>query len=329
MKKYYTFLFLITIVSLTKATVYSVNNNTNAIGMFASAQEAIDAAFVGDTVFLHASSTSYGDITVAKRITLLGEGYSNSSDGIAKKTEIRYLYLDSIAGGDPVSGLVIDGLIGGYYFPYNSGANGINNVVFKNCYIPTYFYVKGQNWEIINCNIGYMETSYTISQIAVHNTIIRSSLTGFKGGIFSNCVIGAQISNCSFVQFSNCVFTKTSAYQTNSNNIAIINSSFNVAQTINANASNTATNCLFEVDPRFVNTTHYQLKPDGATQGSVNPLIGAGADGTDIGVTGGTYPITIMDGRTDYPQVHQVEVTTGVIAPGENLIINVHARTRK
>ena len=331
MKKHLTLLLLALCSSMLYAKVITVNNNPNAIGMYSNAQEAVDAAFVGDSIFLHASGTSYGNITIAKRITLIGEGYSNAPDGLAKTTTVAAIYLDSIPGGDPVSGTVIEGLsLSG--ISYISSSRDINRIVLKSLNLGT-TYVLGNDWEIINCQFGNKLTiphGYIVNQIIAFNSVFNNKIEYFSGGTFSNCIIKDQIYACKFTQFQNCIFTKAVSYaDVNSNNIAVLNSSFSSEQTIDASRSNTATNCLFNTSPRFIDETHYQLKPDGPTQGSVNPLIDAGFDGTDIGITGGTYPINIMDGRINLPQVHQVEVVTGVIKPGDDLIINVHARTRK
>lgn len=340
--------FLFVIVSSFGKTI-TVNNNTNAIGMYSSAQEAIDASEIGDTIFLHSSATDYGNLTVWKRLTLIGEGYKNSTDGIAKYTKVGNVTLDSINYGVDLSGTTLIGFRA-TSLATDASTDSIHNITLINCYNEDITRVQGEGWSVVNCwlNQGILSSGGSWVDLSIDNSVLLGwntyvsayvdgvsigykwvSIRGFKGGVVNNCVLGNSMIYCDFMQFNNSIFGTTDKYAWGSTNILTIHCSFTAAQTIDAASQNAASNCLFEQDPFFVNTSDYQLSPEGATVGSSNPLLNAGNDGTDIGITGGYYPLEQCDGRVDLPQVHQVEVRTGVIAPGEDLIINVFARTRK
>jgi hypothetical protein len=55
-----------------------INVNNTAAGVatdFTTLQEAVDSAQVGDIIYLYPSSTSYGNATIAKQVSIIGPGY--------------------------------------------------------------------------------------------------------------------------------------------------------------------------------------------------------------------------------------------------------------
>lgn len=57
------------------AKVWRVNNNPGVNADFSTLQTAHDAANAGDTLYIEGSATSYGDLTVLKKLVLIGNGY--------------------------------------------------------------------------------------------------------------------------------------------------------------------------------------------------------------------------------------------------------------
>lgn len=310
---------------VTKAKVITVNNNVNALGQYSSLQTAIDDANVDDTLLVHGGGGNYGNITVTKRLTFIGEGYKNSVGLKAKLTEVNSLRIDTIVDGDVVSGTVIKGF---KIFNLNTSlANGlpINNGIVSNCETGAIQLSVGKGWTIINSLCR--SVTGTADGLEIYNSVISSDISSFKGGLLSNCVIAGRINNCSFIQCQNSIFTSTSSVLSGSNNIAFINTSFRLDEAtanILPASSNTATDCLFEQLPNFIDEIDYQLDTS-----RPNVLTNAGTDGTDIGISGGIYPLKQLDGRVNLPQVSAVVIKTGVIAPGDNLIIDVTGRIRK
>src|SRR5262245_48331891 len=68
--------FAILLVLHSNATVRIVDNNTNhPVGVYIDLTSAITASSNGDTLYIQASPTTYGPITVDKRITFIGAGF--------------------------------------------------------------------------------------------------------------------------------------------------------------------------------------------------------------------------------------------------------------
>ena len=75
MKKIY-FLFVLAVTTITaNATIRTVNNGSVGAGQYTSVQTAVDASVAGDTIYIHGSQTTYGDVTLNKRLVLIGAGH--------------------------------------------------------------------------------------------------------------------------------------------------------------------------------------------------------------------------------------------------------------
>ena len=79
------------------ATIYTVDNNLNSGAMFTDLQAAVDSADNGDTILVSGSGTHYGDITINKKLILIGAGYNpNNQTGLWSRMTV--LRLDSLNG---------------------------------------------------------------------------------------------------------------------------------------------------------------------------------------------------------------------------------------
>lgn len=58
----------------TNAAIITVDNTPNSPGQYTDLQAAIDESASGDTILIHGSGTSYGTVTIGKKLTLIGEG---------------------------------------------------------------------------------------------------------------------------------------------------------------------------------------------------------------------------------------------------------------
>jgi pectin methylesterase-like acyl-CoA thioesterase len=79
MKTFTTLLILFCIVSLSAfATIRTVSNDPQNPAQFNTIQAAVNAAVVGDTIYVNASSTTYSEnVSVTKRLVLIGGGYKS------------------------------------------------------------------------------------------------------------------------------------------------------------------------------------------------------------------------------------------------------------
>jgi hypothetical protein len=69
-------LAVLAIANTSFATIRRVNNNTGVTGsIYATLTAAYTAAVAGDTLLIEGSNTSYGDLTLTKKLTIFGPGY--------------------------------------------------------------------------------------------------------------------------------------------------------------------------------------------------------------------------------------------------------------
>ena len=73
------------LVMATQASTFRVNN-VDPSAPYASIADAIEVASEGDTIMVEGSSTSYGDVTINKRVVLIGPGYWLRENGIETET---------------------------------------------------------------------------------------------------------------------------------------------------------------------------------------------------------------------------------------------------
>lgn len=132
------------------ATVWRVNNNTNLVqgpggpggaglcsNCFTSLQTAANNAFVldGDTIHLEPSPVSYGNLTLVKRLVIIGPGYllgqgTTNNAGLQANNRtamIRELIFNPGTGGSPgATGSIVTGVVIGD--GSNGGGISIRNV---------------------------------------------------------------------------------------------------------------------------------------------------------------------------------------------------------
>lgn len=96
---------LITILSLSLsltsfAGVITCSNNPNSPGQYTSLQDAIDNANAGDTILVHGSGTSYGNITLnSKALTFIGAGINQPSSDISQLGRVQIYRLSASVSG--------------------------------------------------------------------------------------------------------------------------------------------------------------------------------------------------------------------------------------
>ena len=164
---------IVTLVALcaamaVNATVLRVSNVSGSTAPYSTVQAALDAAVEGDTIMLDASGTSYGTITINKRIALIGPGFWLQENGIIKEG-VEHALTDNIRVR--ASGVVLSGL---YLYGYGKNveiAEGMTDVVVKRCFIGAEILIgKNANRCVIHQNfmnghcidkhIGYDNSSF-------------------------------------------------------------------------------------------------------------------------------------------------------------------------
>jgi hypothetical protein len=93
-----------------QATVLRVSNITNSGAPYADITSALAAAAEGDTIMVDGSSTSYGDLTVDKKIVLMGPGYLRTENGVLTEGSNSAQISALTISADGTAGTVVQGM---------------------------------------------------------------------------------------------------------------------------------------------------------------------------------------------------------------------------
>jgi hypothetical protein len=351
-----TFLLLVLFVAMASvalAGIKTVSNNASSPGQYTSLQSAIDASGLGDTLMIAGSTTTYGDVSIAKPLVLVGAGYNNP---YGNNTTIGSISLSRVneflgASGTKIMGIYFPNYANvGFYGSYSGGnasTQNIDNVLIERCR----FSYSG----------GVVFSSYYYHNDTVRNCIFNAtSGINFQNGNFTNVFIhnnifdNASLSasntsvNLTLVFFrNNLLINKSTAIFVNISRLIIENNIFygaeptgciNCAFTRNISylatalppAGNLGSDNLNATNPMFVNyppgggafsyTYDFHLQPG-------SPGIGAGTGGTDIGIYGGMLPF-LVGANPHFPQMMELTLPSGSTVPAGGTL-NVHFKARK
>ena len=352
-----TFLLLAVFVAMASgafAIVRTVSNNPNSPGQYTSLQAAINAAGItGDTIMVAGSTSGYGDVTISKKIILVGAGYHNpygyntmiGSITLSRSNE----YVSS--SGSKIMGCEISGNV--TFNGAGAGVPAINNILIERCLVNSvyffqeyYGYIPFQynNDTIRNCNINSgvffqngVYANLQVNNIFIHNNIFNGS--GFSGsGMNLNTV---YVRNNIFINRAN------SAIFTSINNMVIENNIFygayptggtGCAFTKNIGymcpdmpgAGNIGAGNMNSTNPLFVNFpllgAAFSWAYDFHLQAG-SPGKNAGTDGTDIGIYGGMLPLE-PGTNPHFPQMMTLTLPSGSSVPAGGTL-NVHFTAKK
>ena len=308
-----------------EARIITVCNNNSVPAQYTSLQEALDNASIGDTIHVHASHISYGNIVIRKRIVLLGEGF---------RTILQSIQFSSVDGqqSNNASGSVIKGFYVNKHPDYDwslcqepTDATNIYNVLIQRCYFQ--YYVRFNNSSLATRN----HSNWLFKDCIFNNSIYLGGYSYSYGMfehsgniIFMNCIIGSSVNySNSYHIFSHNIFrhaTQTFYSVSNitlENNIFFNNSGNGCSQCVfNNNLStstqalpygtNTGSNNIVSTNPQFVNApgNNFIWSDDYHLQ-ETSPAKGAGIGGVDIGIFGGANPFP--NDYTGYPNLPWIE----------------------
>jgi len=342
MKKIILFVFLLSIISLSQATIINVDNSANRpSGYQKNLQAAVSNATAGDTIYVYPSNTSYGTINIKKKLHLFGFGYDGSTGSV---TKVDYLYLDTATtpSSNP-SGTTIQG----FTFAYNLNCSkpNITDIVVAGNYFNYYYSsivlkTNCSGWLITN-NFIYGEINLqNNTSIIISNNVFKGNSNGIENSNSATVVISnnlfmqwqyfyevdnATIANNIFICNGNSYTGNRMANNIFSNNISYCSSASNTYTL--PPLGNTGSGNKQNQDPAFVTGTinsTYDISLDYHLQ-STSPAKNAGTDGTDIGQYGGNSPFVWGDALT-IPKVTQMIIKNPIINQGTNINVNVKAK---
>lgn len=335
MKKIFT-LFLAGIVSLTcSAKVITVSNHTNSPGQYTNLQTAIDSASAGDSIYVHGSNTSYGNVKIKKLLYLFGTGH-NPNKANTLVSEIGNIQLDSTVNVTGASGSKIIGFKLNRITGYAASGGTKNILVSRNYFITTgsKISVTGSGWIIQNNIIlaSYVDLNSSSNVIIRNNVFSGSYITSSDKSsvlISNNVFIGNSyaLSIVSNAIIANNIFKGATPKGPNINgNVFSNNLTYQTSYDTIPFGTNTGSGNMVAQNPLFVNVpaNAFSYSYDFSLQ-AASPGKNAGTDGTDVGIFGGVMPFTDMTGSPAIPQVKSVSILNPVIPVGDSLKVVIKA----
>lgn len=216
--KGFLFSFIFCAAISAQATIRTVNNNPAGLAQFSDLQSAINASASGDSIYVHGSVSSYGNVDVVdKKLTVIGPGMSPDKNGPLLTAMVNLLGFYNIntgnCDGSAIIGLHITGEArisnngsGNVGYPVN-GVKVIRNK-FTNAALVLYagngygsihmynLYVEGNYFE--NSTIASASTSYLFTNCTFVNNVFGRT-NGFGGSI-------SAMNNCTNVVFDHNLF---------------------------------------------------------------------------------------------------------------------------
>lgn len=341
------------------ATQRTLSNDANRPAQFSNLQAAIDQSSNGDTIIVYSNtsnSTNYNSggnhIYFYKQLYVIGEGMNNTIVSLSSGANI---YFNNLSNGSYFSGLRI---LSNLQFGGNSS---VSNITFDRCDISDeiYFSSPTQNINIKNCQVGICYLNHAnVTNMNFDNCIFQQSyvhpqhliisylnnliFNGYSNSfnlqikVKNSLFIGSTTSmfvNINGIELTNCIFYKADPSGT------VINSNFNNCLTYLCNnnnlpptgTGNTGANNVINQNPLFINfpalggdfswTHNYGLQAG-------SPADNTGTGGTDIGLTGGTYPLNQLKEYSKLPVVTSLSLPNSSVPLNGTLQGNIKAKVR-
>jgi hypothetical protein len=321
--------FIMTPVS---AKIWRVDNNAGAPADFTTIQAAHDGAADGDTLYLYGSPIDYGGLTVSKKLAIFGPGYFLNENPETQSNPAT-AHVTGITFNPGASYSLATGFTSGKIWIntdfitlkrmriYSGESNGsiylytwADAITIQQCYITnSYPYdsgeaiqLEGYNTSVIIAN-NFIQVAHataeailapTSSHMELSHNVLNSNLSLYNSTIENNIVRGTG--------------TVSSATNVVRNNIG----EGTQFDTTNANQPN------IDMATVFFGTG----STDGQWQlADGSPAIGAGTEGVDCGMYGGSAPY-VLSGVPAIPHIYYLTVPSAA-EPGALLQVRVKAKT--
>lgn len=308
--------------------ILRVNNSVGVNAPYTTISAAITAAGVNDIIMVEGSILAYDNITISKKVTIVGPGYFLSENlnlqASPTSASLSLVSLSAGSAGSSFYGLNITGNIG-------LGDN-----------------VPANNMTVSNCRIGALTLSgdannFFISGCYITNSIIFSNLSQFTGTILHNNYLGVfatggsnlitltqnvvggnvgQVSNCDmqnnifmagFAGPANGAIIKNNVFTVTQASLASIGAPVDNTNIFSATAAN-----LFLGLTGNTTDTQWRLKAG-------SPAIGAGISGEDCGMYGGATPYRPSGIQSGQPTINSFTTPSSIPKNG-TLNVKVSAK---
>lgn len=338
-----TLIFLLSFSCPTFAqTIRRVTDNPNVTGVniYTTIQAAHDAAVAGDIIYLEPNpntSFSYGQLISTKRLTIIGNGFSQFNNNyLTTPNPPLDGRLSTIAGFSMRNGSQ-NSVIIGVNITGNGNTIRVPNITIDRCMIGGIEFeatdisigLVGRNATITRCRGGNL-TTVTSGLIIGSNCLITNNIGLLIGGL-NNCTIKNNIFTNSISVASSVVADNIFTFPLNivsvndyntpntnsiSNNIAVAT---NGLPTGNGNINGAMSNSIFTTSNPSSTT------PDSGWQLAVgSPAIGTGTAGANMGAFAGASPF-VLSGLPPRPIITNF-ISSGVGNSATPLSVSVTVR---
>lgn len=180
MKKLFFTLVAVSVCAASNAKILRVSNVSGSSAPYSTIAAAHDAASTGDTIMVDASPISYGDITLTKRLVVLGPGYWLVENGIVEEgaSAATFSNIDSYIEGSVFKGIYMDGIT----------IRGAKTIVSR-CYIYNNISIKlGADNCVIHQNYikGYIKGQKSDTSVTAYHQITNNIIGGNEWRIVEN-----------------------------------------------------------------------------------------------------------------------------------------------
>jgi hypothetical protein len=184
MKQYLSILFLLLGVSAASATIRVVDGvGASGSGRFAKISDAVTAAATNDTIVVLPGIYREAEISVDKRLTIIGSGYREVKNGGTHLLGMGFSLTDA-ADGAKIQGFKFLGQ------GVSLGGSADNCLIANNFFLNAYIYFQGSTGDTVRNNIFVM-TANSVAVTTAYNTgltnvvIANNIISGFgqTGGV--------------------------------------------------------------------------------------------------------------------------------------------------
>ncbi|HKK12036.1 MAG TPA: hypothetical protein VJ945_04355 [Flavobacteriaceae bacterium] len=318
--------------------VITVDNRPNTGADYTSLSSAVGAATVGDTIQIHPSATSYGNISFNKRLILVGLSHNPANSKVGERAYLGTITLQGSAANTLITGLelnivntsavtdisnvrIVNNKINNYVVG-NSGGNIDNWTIEGNIFVNAYVNSNGSEMWITKNNIFDNTNSYAIQsyndQCSFLNNIVISS-----SGNFANNSVSPIVNNNVIILEGNTVDVKLNGTSTIvfNNNLTYNTSALTVTAL-------SGSNNLDNTDPGFSfafgDIADYYNNDYNVSGAAVN----AGTDGTDLGVYGAMFNFDPQGRPDDWPYMTSLDISNSSVPQGQNIDVTFTAEKK-
>ena len=342
----------------------TVSNDPNRSAQYSTLLSAIIAANNGDTIYVFPTAFNYGDITINKRLVLIGSGHNRNTQ-FTIISQLNTVIFDTLTETTGANVKGVSGATGsqihGFKITNQLTVNNSKNILIKNNYIIVHHVLSLTDGcrlldNIIipgvcdygNCGPERQVNVNLSNNVLISNNILTNGI--LVGGSNKNSVIFQNnlVLGCtSFINTYDIYGWNRVSNMILQNNIfaysypndcigCVFNNNLIYA---NANdtipyANNTGTNNILSKDPLFINlpaniftfdyTYDYRLQ-------ALSPANNAGTDKDEIGIYGGLYKMKsengVITGKPFNPQIYKMNIFNTVVPQNGTLNFEVKVKT--